>query len=86
MGVNEFKREWRKRVENFLGDDVGVAREYANYHNIGGKDQWDETTAPVGSLKPNGYGLHDMADNAWNGIRIGMTVIFKSTVLCGSGA
>ena len=27
-----------------------------------------------------------MADNAWNGIRIGMTVIFKSTVLCGSGA
>lgn len=48
----------RERVENFLGDDVGVAREYANYHNIGGKDQWDETTAPVGSLKPNGYGLH----------------------------
>ena len=47
----------RERVENFLGDDVGVAREYANYHNIGGKDQWDETTAPVGSLKPNGYGL-----------------------------
>tara|TARA_B100000809_G_scaffold23904_2_gene20879 strand:+ start:4503 stop:4616 length:114 start_codon:yes stop_codon:yes gene_type:complete len=36
----------RERVENFLGDDVGVAREYANYHNIGGKDQWDETTHP----------------------------------------
>jgi len=46
LGVNEFKREWRERVENFLGDDVGVAREYANYHNIGGKDQWDETTHP----------------------------------------
>ena len=57
----------RERVENFLGDDVGVAREYANYHNVGGKNQWDETTAPVGSLKPYGYGLHDMADNAWNG-------------------
>ena len=45
------------------GDDVNVAREYANFQGTGGRDQWDETTAPVGSFKPNGYGLYDMAGN-----------------------
>ena len=42
------------------GDDKAVARDYANY----GKDQWP-SIAPVGSLKPNGYGLFDMAGNVW---------------------
>ena len=36
---------------------------YANYDDTGGKDKWDETTAPVGRFKPNGYGLFDMAGN-----------------------
>ena len=38
------------------------ARNYANYRGTGGKDKWDDT-APVGSFKPNGYGLFDMAGN-----------------------
>jgi len=61
------------------GSGVGVngkrARTYANYRGTAvvvgaleipkGKDKWDESTAPVGSFKPNGYGLYDVAGNAW---------------------
>ena len=28
-----------------------------------GKDKWGATTEPVGSFKPNGYGLYDVAGN-----------------------
>ena len=41
------------------------ARDYANYEGTGGKDKWDESAAPVGSFKPNGYGLYDITGNAW---------------------
>jgi len=47
------------------GDDEAVARDYANFYGTDGKDKWDITTAPVGSLKPNGYGLYDMSGNVW---------------------
>ena len=30
-----------------------------------GKDQWSNTTAPVGSFKPNGYGSFDMSGHAY---------------------
>ena len=46
------------------GDDVSLARDYANYNGTAGKDKWNESTAPVGSFKPYGYGLHDMWGNA----------------------
>ena len=44
------------------GDNVSLARDYANYERTGGKDKW-KYCAPVGGFKPNGYGLFDMAGN-----------------------
>ena len=41
------------------GDDVSIARKYANYRGTGGKDKWADI-APVG----NGYGLYDITGNA----------------------
>ena len=60
--------DWQ--VKCFLGDDGdddndSVARDYANYSGTGGKDKWEESTAPVGSFKPNSYGLYDIAGNVW---------------------
>ena len=45
------------------GDDEKLARDYANYEWVEGKDKW-ELCSPVGSFKPNGYGLYDMTGNA----------------------
>ncbi len=47
------------------GNDESLARDYSNFKGVGGKDKWDRQIAPVASLKPNGYGLHDMAGNVW---------------------
>ena len=64
------EKEWEfaargglKNKEYPWGDNESLARDYANYVGTGGKDKWDESTAPVGSFKPNGYGLFDMAGN-----------------------
>ena len=58
--------EFERGKDILLGDGnypISVAREYANYKGTGGKDKWNQSTAPVGSFKPNGYGLYDMAGN-----------------------
>ena len=66
------EKEWEfaargglKNKEYPWGDDESLARDYANYAGIGGQDKWDRQTASVGSLKPNGYGLYDVAGNVW---------------------
>lgn len=46
----------------FWGDDIGVSN--ADCHGCGSK--WDNReTAPVGSFKPNAFGLYDTHGNVW---------------------
>jgi formylglycine-generating enzyme required for sulfatase activity len=61
--------EWEKAARGGL---VGkkypwgnkLNRDYANYAGTGGRDKWD-MVGPVGLFLPNGYGLYDMAGNAF---------------------
>ena len=63
------EKEWKFAAKGSLvgkeyswGDDVSVASDYAHY------DSWNDgkgTTKPVGSFKPNGYGLFDTGGNVW---------------------
>ena len=49
--------------KRYPGGD-GISHDDANYSGTGGKDKW-EYSSPVGSFAANGYGLYDMAGNAW---------------------
>ena len=50
----------------FWGDEIGKG----NANCIGCGSQWDNRqTSPVGSFKPNAFGLYDMAGNVWQWVQ-----------------
>ena len=60
--------EWEYAARGGVGGRLfpwgeGFADE-SNAISTGDADRW-ENTAPVGSLSPHGFGLHDMAGNVW---------------------
>lgn len=67
--------EWEYAARGGQADQIypfagAATHDFANFGKdkggpmIAGRDQWD-FTAPSGSFPPNGFGLYDMAGNAW---------------------
>jgi formylglycine-generating enzyme required for sulfatase activity len=60
--------QWEKAARGGLEDKLypwgdELSHDLVNYLGVGGRDQWELQTAPVGSFPPNGYGVYDMAGN-----------------------
>ena len=42
-----------------------ITKDDGNYEGASGKDEWGQSTSPVGSFEDNGYNLYDMAGNVY---------------------
>jgi formylglycine-generating enzyme required for sulfatase activity len=69
----------------FWGSDPRDLCEYANGNGTTCQDGYDDT-APVGSYKPNAFGLYDMAGNAWEWVQDCFSVSYERTPIDGSAA
>jgi formylglycine-generating enzyme required for sulfatase activity len=68
-----------------FGNSIGRLCEYANSAETACSDGY-EGTAPVGSFKPNGFGLHDMHGNMWEMIEDCPNASYKDAPIDGSAA
>ena len=72
----EYAARAGSNTNRYWGNNPAEACEYANVADLTAKKSWPswpthncddgfKTTAPVGSFKPNDFGLHDMLGNVW---------------------
>ncbi|RVU84784.1 formylglycine-generating enzyme family protein [Leucothrix sargassi] len=59
----EYAARAGSKTKYYWGEEPN--RDYANYDGIEGIDIWGLKTAPVGSFKPNAWGLYDMSGNVF---------------------
>ncbi len=64
-GLSGKRFPWGDRISQSLANYYGNPSKYTYDDGPAGYNSGISSTSPVGSFAPNGYGLYDMAGNAW---------------------